>query len=71
MLGVLWNPSSFLSFFPIVDEFFSKSRHLIWILFAAQYWALCLIRNKKIIEPKCFCAIFFIELTRVDGHDEI
>jgi hypothetical protein len=36
MLGVDWNPQSFLDFFAIISSVSSKVRRVIWILFATK-----------------------------------
>jgi hypothetical protein len=50
MLAVQWNPTSFPQFFDILNLFSGKARRFIWLLFAAQSWALWNIRNKFSIE---------------------
>jgi hypothetical protein len=50
MLGVQWNPTSFSQFFDILNLFSGKARRFIWLLFAAQSWALWNVRNKFSIE---------------------
>jgi hypothetical protein len=52
MLGVLWNPSNFLELVAILHEFRGNMQCFLWIFFAAQCWALWLIRNKYTIESK-------------------
>jgi hypothetical protein len=51
-LGVQWNPHSFQDFFGLVNSLSSSFKSAIWILFAAQSWALWIIRNKITIEHK-------------------
>jgi hypothetical protein len=51
-LGVQWNPQSFQDFFGIVNSLPRSFRSAIWLLFAAQSWALWIIRNKFTIEHK-------------------
>jgi hypothetical protein len=52
MFGVSWNSTSFADTFAIFHCFNGRTRKLLWILFAAQIWALWLIRNKATIEAK-------------------
>jgi hypothetical protein len=51
-LGVQWNPHSFQDFFGIVNSLPISFKSAIWLLFAAQSWALWIIRNKFTIEHK-------------------
>jgi hypothetical protein len=51
-LGVQWNPQSFQDFFGLVNSLSVSFKSAIWILFAAQSWALWIIRNKITIEHK-------------------
>jgi hypothetical protein len=51
-LGVQWNPQSFQDFFRIVNSLSVSFKTSIWMLFAAQSWALWNIRNKMSIEHK-------------------
>jgi hypothetical protein len=51
-LGVQWNPQSFQDFFLILNSLSPSFKYLIWMLFAAQSWALWNIRNKISIEHK-------------------
>jgi mannosylglycoprotein endo-beta-mannosidase len=50
--GVQWNPRTFQEFFAIVNSLSPGFKHAIWLLFAAQSWALWNIRNKITIEHK-------------------
>jgi hypothetical protein len=50
--GVQGNPQSFQEFFLIVNALAPGFKHAIWMLFAAQSWALWIIRNKLMIEHK-------------------
>jgi hypothetical protein len=50
--GVQWNPRTFQDFFTIVNNLSSGFKQAIWLLFAAQSWALWIIRNKITIEHK-------------------
>jgi hypothetical protein len=52
LLQVDWNPSSFEDLFAIFQRFSRVSKHFLWMLFAAQSWALWTIRNKFSIEAK-------------------
>ena len=45
-----WNPNSFDQWWSIVNSLPSKAKKPVWILFAAQCWALWNIRNKFSIE---------------------
>jgi hypothetical protein len=51
-LGVQWNPQSFQDFFGTLNSLPSSFKSAIWMLFAAQSWALWNIRNKITIEHK-------------------
>jgi hypothetical protein len=51
-LGVQWNPQSFQDFVGIVNSLPRNFKSVIWLLFAAQSWALWIIRNKLTIEHK-------------------
>jgi hypothetical protein len=46
MLNVTWNPTFFAQFFQIISVLSYGHRRAVWILFAAQSWALWHIRNK-------------------------
>jgi hypothetical protein len=50
--GVQWNPRTFQEFFAIVNSLSPGFKQVIWLLFAAQSWALWNIRNKITIEHK-------------------
>jgi hypothetical protein len=50
MFSVQWNPTSISQFFDILNLFSGKARKFIWLIFAAQSWALCKIHNKFLIE---------------------
>jgi hypothetical protein len=50
--GVQWNPRTFQEFFDIVNSLAHGFKQAIWLLFAAQSWALWNIRNKITIEHK-------------------
>jgi hypothetical protein len=50
--GVQWNPRTFQEFFVIVNSLAPRFKQAIWLLFAAQSWALWNIRNKITIEHK-------------------
>jgi hypothetical protein len=50
--GVQWNPRTFQDFFVIVNFLAPGFKQAIWLLFAAQSWALWNIRNKITIEHK-------------------
>jgi hypothetical protein len=50
--GVQWNPRTFQEFFAIVNSLAPGFKQAIWLLFAAQSWALWNIRNKITIEHK-------------------
>jgi hypothetical protein len=52
LLNVSWNPSCFADIFAIFQHFHDRTRKLLWLLFAAQCWALWLTRNKATIEAK-------------------
>jgi hypothetical protein len=70
--GVQWNPTSLADFLVILQQLTPIVRQAFWILFAAQSWALWLIRNKLTIEnsfPKqpadCFYkTAMFLQLWR-------
>jgi hypothetical protein len=51
-LGVQWNPQCFQDFFSILNSLALSFKSSIWMLFAAQSWALWNIRNKMTIEHK-------------------
>jgi hypothetical protein len=51
-LGVQWNPQCFQEFFLILNSLALSFKSSIWMLFAAQSWALWNIRNKMTIEHK-------------------
>jgi hypothetical protein len=51
-LGVQWNPQCFQDFFSIINSLALSFKSAIWMLFAAQSWALWIIRNKMTIEHK-------------------
>jgi hypothetical protein len=48
--GVQWNPKTLDDFLAILNRLTPIVRQSFWILFAAQSWALWLIRNKLTIE---------------------
>jgi hypothetical protein len=50
--GVQWNSISFQDLFLIVNSLDPSFKYAIWLLFAAQSWALWNIRNKLTIEHK-------------------
>jgi hypothetical protein len=50
MLEVQWNPTFLSKVFEILNFFLGKFRKFIWIIFAAQSWALWKIQNKFLIE---------------------
>jgi hypothetical protein len=50
ILHVNWNPTSFAQFFHIISELSPGHARAVWILFAAQSWALWHIRNKIVME---------------------
>jgi hypothetical protein len=52
LLQVDWNPSSFADLFAIFQRFTGVSKRFLWMLFAAQSWALWTTRNKFSIEAK-------------------
>jgi hypothetical protein len=52
LLQVDWNSSSFADLFAIFQRFTGVSKQFLWMLFAAQSWALWTIRNKFSIEAK-------------------
>jgi hypothetical protein len=70
--GVQWNPNNLVDFLAILQQLTPIVRQAFWILFAAQSWALWLIRNKLTIEnsfPKqpadCFYkTVMFLQLWR-------
>jgi hypothetical protein len=60
--GVQWNPQSLPDFLSILIQLTPSMRQSFWVLFAAQSWALWLIRNKLAIEnsfPKQPADCFF------------
>jgi hypothetical protein len=60
--GVQWNPQSLPDFLSILNQLTPSVRQSFWVLFAAQCWALWLIRNKLTIEntfPKQPADCFF------------
>jgi hypothetical protein len=48
--GVQWNPKTLDDFLAILNQLTPIVRQSFWILFAAESWALWLIRNKLTIE---------------------
>jgi hypothetical protein len=70
--GVQWNPENLSDFLSILNQLTPTVRQSFWVLFAAQSWALWLIRNKLTIEnsfPKqpadCFYkTAMFLQLWR-------
>jgi hypothetical protein len=48
--GVQWNPKNLPEFLLILNQLTPILRQSFWVLFAAQSWALWLIRNKLSIE---------------------
>lgn len=52
MLGVNWCPSNRVQWLGILEGFQGTTSKLMWLLFAAQCWALWKIRNKFTIEHK-------------------
>jgi hypothetical protein len=50
ILQVNWNPTSFAQFFRIIFDLSPAHGRAVWILFAAQSWALWHIRNKIVME---------------------
>jgi hypothetical protein len=69
---VQWNPENLNDFLAILSQLIPIVRQSFWVLFAAQSWALWLIRNKLTIEnsfPKqsadCFYkTAMFLQLWR-------
>jgi hypothetical protein len=70
--GVQWNPENLPEFLSILNQLTPSVRQSFWVLFAAQSWALWVIRNKLTIEksfPKqrddCFFkTAMFLQLWR-------
>jgi hypothetical protein len=52
LLKVDWNPTSFGDLFAILQRFRGVSKRFLWMMFAAQSWALWTTRNKFSIEAK-------------------
>jgi hypothetical protein len=52
LLGCKWRTAIFAQFHAILSSFTGLKRHILWIVFLVQSWALWNIRNKLIIEKK-------------------
>jgi hypothetical protein len=52
MLEVDWDPTSFADLFAIFQRYTGQFIRLLWLILAAQSWALWLLRNKLTIEGK-------------------
>jgi hypothetical protein len=55
-----WDPSSFADLFAIFQHFSGQFRRILWLTFAAQSWALWLLRNSLPLRANFLDALLIV-----------